>query len=253
MTNTSWAEQPIQLAPLDFSQYHHIPIEDSGENLVQLSSFGIAGINYYHSVPNPPYYESIPGSISELWLRSSVAEKLAWANRLLRPYGREVYVLDAYRPLEVQQYIYHSWLPRYFRAKYPELPEADIQHTVASYWAEPPADWDSVTALKTPPHLTGAAVDLTIRYIDTQQWCEMGGVFDDVSQLSDVDYYERQNNVMRAMTFDLALQNRRILFHAMTHAGFAYHPNEWWHYSHGDQVWAHQTKADKAIYGKLKL
>ena len=31
-------------------------------------------------------------------------------------------------------------------------------------------------------------------------------------------------------------------------AGFVQHPNEWWHFSHGDQMWAWQADADQAIY-----
>ncbi|WP_413325826.1 M15 family metallopeptidase [Synechococcus sp. MIT S9503] len=37
----------------------------------------------------------------------------------------------------------------------------------------------------------------------------------------------------------------------MTEAGFARHPNEWWHFSHGDQLWAWQRKMDEAIYASV--
>jgi D-alanyl-D-alanine dipeptidase len=36
----------------------------------------------------------------------------------------------------------------------------------------------------------------------------------------------------------------------MLEAGFAQHPNEWWHFSHGDQLWAWRTGQTQAIYGR---
>jgi D-alanyl-D-alanine dipeptidase len=33
-------------------------------------------------------------------------------------------------------------------------------------------------------------------------------------------------------------------------AGFAQHPNEWWHFSHGDQLWAWRQQQPIAHYGR---
>ena len=35
----------------------------------------------------------------------------------------------------------------------------------------------------------------------------------------------------------------------MLKAGFVQHPNEWWHFSYGDQLWAWKNKTAFAIYG----
>jgi D-alanyl-D-alanine dipeptidase len=35
----------------------------------------------------------------------------------------------------------------------------------------------------------------------------------------------------------------------MTEEGFAGHPEEWWHFSWGDQLWAALTNAPAAHYG----
>jgi D-alanyl-D-alanine dipeptidase len=37
----------------------------------------------------------------------------------------------------------------------------------------------------------------------------------------------------------------------MAAAGFARHPNEWWHFSHGDQLWAWLRGEPQAHYGRL--
>ena len=45
--------------------------------------------------------------------------------------------------------------------------------------------------------------------------------------------------------------SRRCLLHrVMTQAGFVRHPNEWWHFSFGDQLWAWTVHKDRAIYGR---
>jgi len=36
-----------------------------------------------------------------------------------------------------------------------------------------------------------------------------------------------------------------------TKFGFAQHPNEWWHFSYGDQLWAWKNKKANALYGKI--
>jgi len=38
----------------------------------------------------------------------------------------------------------------------------------------------------------------------------------------------------------------------MTEEGFAGHPDEWWHFSWGDQLWAKLTGAPAALYGEAE-
>jgi len=42
-----------------------------------------------------------------------------------------------------------------------------------------------------------------------------------------------------------------LLKEIMLKFGFAQHPNEWWHFSYGDQLWAWKYKKPKALYGKI--
>ena len=43
--------------------------------------------------------------------------------------------------------------------------------------------------------------------------------------------------------------NRRLLFHAMTGAGFTNYRGEWWHFDFGNQRWANIAAVPHAIYG----
>ena len=45
-------------------------------------------------------------------------------------------------------------------------------------------------------------------------------------------------------------QRRQLLADVMEASGFAQHPNEWWHYSFGDQLWAWRRGAAVAIYAE---
>jgi D-alanyl-D-alanine dipeptidase len=46
--------------------------------------------------------------------------------------------------------------------------------------------------------------------------------------------------------------NRTLLREAMTKAGFAYYPLEWWHYCWGDRMWAVYSNQTKCFYGPVK-
>ena len=46
-----------------------------------------------------------------------------------------------------------------------------------------------------------------------------------------------------------ARANRRMLYWLMIEAGFTNHPDEWWHYSYGDQMWAKLSNKPAAFYG----
>lgn len=217
------------------------------EELVDIKNLGIAGLNYYNTSLNPPYYQSIPGSIPDLKLRKTVAKKLLKINNKLKKINLEIFVFDAYRPLSVQNYFYYKWVPRYLRSLYPNKDEVWIKRKVKTYWAKGVKNKEELFS-SIPPHSTGAAIDLTICFKDSGRLLEMGSIFDDTTKKSQSEYYEKNGDI-KSFTDIEATKNRRLLYHLMTSEGFAYHPKEWWHFSYGDQVWALITNKLKAIYG----
>jgi D-alanyl-D-alanine dipeptidase len=214
-----------------------------GEPLVDVRALGIAGENYYFAERNPPYWGRIEGSVPDLKLRQSVAAMLARVNARLKPLGLELFVLDAWRPKAVQAYFHDVWMPGELKKRRPELEGVALTREVETYWAAPSIDDNSPA-----PHATGAAVDLTIRWIGGEQlW--MGSLFDDATALAHRDRFE--NLPADAMSFsdEEARANRRLLHWVMTDEGFAGLPEEWWHFSWGDQLWAKLTGAPAAHYG----
>jgi D-alanyl-D-alanine dipeptidase len=226
-----------------------MPIERAGaafcENLVDLRGQGIAGENFYHSPRNPPYWNSVEGSVPDLLARETVAKKLASVNARIGAAGLEIFVFDAWRPRAVQAYFHDVWVPRELQKRDPSLIGDALWKEVNRFWSAPTANDDSPA-----PHSTGAALDLTLRWKDGEPlW--MGSLFDDASEISLRDRMETHANE-RSFSDTEARANRRLLHWAMCEEGFAGYSEEWWHFSYGDQYWAGITNAPAALYGKAK-
>lgn len=213
------------------------------ETLVDIRALGIDGLNFYHRPDNPPYYESIPGSIPDLLLRPSVASRLKSVDERLRRSGLKLFVHDAYRPLEVQTYFHDVWMPARIREKNPSLNEAEILVEVETYWAAP-----SRSQTQPAPHSTGGATDLTLYTLGAGEPLHMGSIFDDATAVAHTDHLEA-NGDLRSYSEIEAKRNRRLLYWVMDEAGFVNNPNEWWHFSWGDQMWARLSGQDAAVFG----
>lgn len=212
-----------------------------GEPLADARLYGIAGENFYHSERNPPYWRRIDGSIPGLLLRRGVGERLAAINARLVACGLELFLFDAWRPKAVQAYFHDNWMPGELLKRRPDLTGDALMREVENYWAAPSADENSPA-----PHETGAAADLTLRWIGGEQlW--MGSLFDDVTGIAHRDRFER--DLEMCFSDEEARANRRLLHWAMSDEGFIGHPDEWWHFSFGDQLWARLGGHEAAVYG----
>lgn len=231
--------------------YRSHPIDPSSalydDPMVDLTDRGIAGANHYHTRHNPPYHTTIRGSTQRLLVRRDVAQRLAAVNARLSPYGLELWVFDAWRPIDVQNFFHDQWMPDYLRQTRPDLTGPALQEEVARYWAKG-APEGRIDPNSPPPHATGGAVDLTLRDQDSGAQLFMGSIFDDVTALSNTDAFEATDDAMSFSALE-ARDNRRLLFWLMAGEGFANNPTEWWHFSFGDQMWARITDAPSALFG----
>ena len=227
--------------------YHAIPIADCGEPLLELPS------PFLRLQPHP--YVAVGadyGGMSPFVLRASVVAKLEEAQNSLqqRQPGWKLLVFDAYRPISVQRYMVEYT----YRALLSDLQlqpdtltsqqQEAVMNDVLDFWAIPSDDPSTP-----PPHSTGAAIDLTLAD-EAGNPVDMGSPIDEISERSH-PYYFRDSQMPEEQSFHY---HRSILFEAMESAGFIGHPNEWWHFSYGDQIWAWQLrerlgKTQCAIYG----
>jgi zinc D-Ala-D-Ala dipeptidase len=212
--------------------YQQIPIVECGEPLVPipLDIFAVESPHPYEKL-GAPY-----GDRSPFFLRQGVLECLQDAQTHLQQNhpGWHIQIFDAYRPVEVQQYMVDYTFNELVAAE--GLSPKDLtpaqrqafQERVHQFWAVP-----SLDPATPPPHSTGAAVDVTL--IDAEnQTVDMGSPIDEISPRSYPDYFANRRHPagIRYQT------HRQILAEAMRAARFRQHPNEWWHFSCGDQLWA---------------
>ncbi|MGL5064944.1 MAG: M15 family metallopeptidase [Microcoleus sp.] len=222
--------------------YQQIPIAECNEPLVPIPAAYFAfeephpyqklGAPYHNSKADSPYY-----------LRQGVVDSLMAARTYLQqshPHW-QILIFDAYRPVEVQQFMVDYTFAEIAKDRGCTLPVAEdkrqvILEQVYQFWAVP-----SLDRATPPPHSTGAALDITL--VDTNhQQIDMGSPIDEISDRSYPDYFA-SSNLSEAKEYHL---RRQILKNAMVAAGFQQHPNEWWHFSLGDQMWAWLTNQQQA-------
>lgn len=228
--------------------YQKVSIQECGEALaaIPLSKFAVISPHPYEKL-GAPY-----GQFSPYFLRQTVVDKLVQAQAYLQIRKRDwqLQIFDAYRPIPVQQFMVDYTFRQLAKAEgldpehMSDATRSRIQSQVLEFWAVP-----SLDANKPPPHSTGAAVDLTL--VDSNGLAvDMGSQIDEISPRSYPDHFANSTNSSEQSYH----QNRQLLRSAMDAAGFLQHPNEWWHFSFGDQLWAYQ-KGDSAIarYGNASI
>ncbi len=215
--------------------YQQVFIQDCGEALlpIPLERFAVFDPHPYQSL-GAPY-----GDRSPYFLRAGVLNQLIRAQLALqakRP-GWRLQIFDAYRPVLVQQFMVDYTFQQLADSQglspdeLSELERSRLLDQVLTFWAIP-----SQNAATPPPHSTGAAIDLTLSDADGNP-IDMGSPIDEISPRSYPNYFADRSEV-RAQK---AHHHRRLLVEIMTSAGFYQHPNEWWHFSVGDQLWAWQV------------
>ncbi|MDB9493491.1 M15 family metallopeptidase [Spirulina major CS-329] len=223
--------------------YQQIAIADCGEPLVPIPH------GHFDVVSPHPYVKlgADYGGKSPYFLRSGVLEALQQAQIYLQQtalyshFGLRLQIFDAYRPVAVQQFMVNYAYQELIRARSldpghlsPDQ-QAALWEEVHQFWAAP-----SLDPATPPPHSTGAAVDLSLV---TDRYCEisMGGKIDEISPRSHPDYYATATTYQERSYHRFRTQLRD----AMERAGFRQHPNEWWHFCLGDQMWVWLNQQDQ--------
>lgn len=234
-----FSEREAQPVPpeADIPARAHVPLEECGEPLVPCSLFPsrILVRSWY-------FGEGLDGSLPEAWLRESVFEKLISASREL-PDGYHFVIWDGWRSLRLQASLFGILRGR-IKEQEPGLSDEEAGRRASVFVAVPSTEPDSLSG-----HLSGGAVDLTISD-DFGRYLDMGSGFDEPTELSFTDYYERIENPDARQLKVRA--NRRILRSLMSEAGLDNYPQEWWHFDYGNRNWAIRTGAPCAIYGYVQ-
>ncbi|BAU15058.1 peptidase M15D, vanX D-ala-D-ala dipeptidase [Leptolyngbya sp. NIES-3755] len=226
--------------------YQRIAIAECHEPLVELPEQFARVIPHPYTKLGAPY-----GDRSPFFVRQGILDRLLIADshlQKLQP-GWKIQIFDAYRPVAVQQFMVDYTLKELVNANgldldtLSETQREEFQQQVYQFWAMP--NLDPATP---PPHSTGAAIDISL-LDETGNTIDMGSEIDEISERSFPNHFENSDLPYH--------RHREILAKSMISAGFKRHWNEWWHFSHGDQIWAWITNQDEpganaiARYGRV--
>ncbi|WP_372573382.1 M15 family metallopeptidase [Ruegeria jejuensis] len=237
---------PIHREQRDARGYHDIGFDGSDpramEALVDIGSHGVEVVPYYYlsDGSNPPYGRRIDGSLPNMLCRESLVPMLQEANEALAKSGCELVVYDAYRPVSTQRGLW-NWALEKVATDHPRLSTSELEALTSQYSSDP-RRFDPVDPTTWPTHSTGASIDVVLRSRDTGDLLDMGAAFDDLSVVAHTDHLERDLLAGRAAPDNPALANRRLLYWAMTDAGFVNYPAEYWHFDFGNQMYIHNTR-----------
>ena len=217
-----------------------IPIEECGEPMQALPRALLRMEPHPYMALGAPY----GASGNPFQLRLGVVQRLLDAQQQLVEHdpGLRLSIFDAWRPIAVQAFMVDHSIAELCRERGVEVRSGDafdqVVADVGRFWAAPSRD-----PMTPPPHSTGAAVDLTLSSSDGTPLA-MGGEIDAIGAVSEPQHYAGRED----SDAQLWHQRRQLLAEVMEASGFARHPNEWWHYSFGDQLWAWRRGAAVAIY-----
>lgn len=238
--------------------YASIPIDPSSEPLVSIFDYNIPGQSYY-SRRNGVTGDPVPGVKPDVYVRQSIAEKLAQLNELLHLpeitefFGGEVelFVDEGYRDPNIQIMLHDELIPRTIMNQLAEKQGVDLatadEQTIARLTEEMIPMRNKKIGKTSPrgqgnpgPHQTGSAVDVKIRYKQStsalvprvDMW--FGKKPTSLIAVNDPDHFEHTIPTNREEI--VAQQNLRAWHALLTAVGLTQNPTEFWHAGAGDQL-----------------
>lgn len=164
-------------------------------------------------------------------IRTEIRQRIEAASAML-PDDLAFMIYEAYRSRQQQQCL---WDPVYekLQCDNPEWSAEEV-YVEASRRIAPPDGFGS-------GHQAGAAVDITLATLDRRP-LDMGTRINDfISGLTET----------ASPVADHSRENRNILVSTLARVGLANYPEEWWHFSYGDRLWAEVTGRTQALFAPI--
>lgn len=164
-------------------------------------------------------------------IRRVVRDKVLACSQSL-PDGLCLMVFEAFRSRERQ---WELWNPVHANISQsnPDWTEAQV-YTESSRWVSPPDGFGS-------GHQAGAAVDVKLARTDRTE-LEFGGLMKGLTGVAPTDWPVEPE----------LRRNRDMLVQAMHSVGMVNYPDEWWHFSYGDRLWAEVTNRSQAFFAPIE-
>lgn len=172
-----------------------------------------------------------PLETSDWRIRRVVRDKIIACSQSL-PDGLCLMVFEAFRSRARQ---WELWNPvfAHITQDQPDWPR-DRVYAEASRWVAPPDGFGS-------GHQAGAAVDLKLARADRTE-LDFGGAMKGLTGVAPTAW---------PVSAEIR-KNRDMLVDAMQATGMVNYPDEWWHFSYGDQLWAEVTGRNRAFFAPIE-
>ena len=164
-------------------------------------------------------------------IRRVVRDKITACSQSL-PDGLCLMVFEAFRPRARQ---WELWKPVFARITkdHPGWSHDQV-YAETSRWVSPPDGFGS-------GHQAGAAVDVKLAHADRTE-LEFGGAMKGLTGVAPTAW---------PVCAEIR-KNRDMLVKAMQATGMINYPDEWWHFSYGDRLWAEVTGRNEAFFAPIE-
>ena len=169
---------------------------------------------------------------SDFRLRGLVYDKLKQARAML-PHGYGFILYEAFRPRSRQIELWNGIIAKLQREQ-PNL-TGDALTAAAHVFVSNPNAFGS-------GHQAGAAIDITL--------CTADGI--ELPMGTKVQEFNALTKTECDSLTDEWAENRALLRRTLESVGFINYPPEWWHFSHGDRLWAELTNRTAAFFAPLE-
>ena len=202
-------------AVLPVDAIRRVKIKECGEELILL--------------PNELFF--ILNKSANIYGRRTVIQKLLKVEKILEKKGFQIGVFEIYRD-KITQKSMRAQEYEHLKKEYPLYSNEELEKILNRRVA-------NTTRAVGGGHQTGGALDLTL--------CTKEGIQLDMGT-EYLEFNEKTKTCCKTLMKN-QLKNRELLLKLMKRVGFVNYPNEWWHFSYGDQMWAAYKYKGKAIYG----
>lgn len=168
----------------------------------------------------------------EFLLRTELCKRISAAQKRL-PSGYRFMLYEAFRPRSRQVELWNNVLVQ-LHGEHPDWSQEQCELIAGDKYVANPHGFGS-------GHQSGAAVDITL-------CSEMGQEFFMGTKVQ--EFNDRTRTDCDAIGKE-EIERRNILRHALEAEGVINFPEEWWHFSYGDRLWAEITKHDEAFYAPI--
>lgn len=211
---------------IGYDEVVRIPGGENGEPLVDVRVYDHSIIAEHEKPDMRPYTGSV------VYVRDTLAQKLARVNHACKEHGVQLRVVYGYRHPDIQR-SYFETVRADITLRHPDLSQEEIDRLTHPFIAVPDV----------AGHPTGGAVDVCLAD-------GVGNMLDFGTVIADFERADLIETFAPGIT-DLQRRNRMLLRQLMMHEGFVPFNGEWWHFSYGDREWACFTGAHSSLYSPI--